>query len=149
RPAVDLEEMLDLAFDVEPPRGLVGSEPERLERNGQLHRPPGRRACDRRVPDAIPVPTEALRVVGDLAVGPGSGGVHLEEEPVAMIKEGIEHDRDAVVDVEVGIPRELREDDAAGMRLVADDPDIQSLIVKEHTDISGFRRRPAFYGLAL
>jgi len=100
--------MLDLALDVEAPHGLVRTESKRLERDRQFHRPSVGRSRHGGVPDTVPVPAEALRVVRDLSVRPRPGGIHLKEESVAMIEEWIEHDRHAIVHVEIGVTRELR-----------------------------------------
>src|SRR5262249_14460415 len=76
-PPIRFEEMLDLAFDVEAPNWLIRPEAERLERDRNFGRPAFVGSAHRRVPDAIPVAVQALRIVGDLAVRTRARGVDL------------------------------------------------------------------------
>ena len=108
RPAIRLEEVLDLAFDVQAPDRLVRAKPQRLERDGELHGPSVGRARHGGVPDAVPVARQALRVVGNLAVRACPGRIHLKEKAVTVIEERIEHDGDAIVDIEIRVACELR-----------------------------------------
>src|SRR6266581_1316587 len=52
-------------------------------------------------------------------------------------------------EIEVRVSRELRRDDAARMRLVTHDPDVDRLLIEQHAHVGGLARRPALYRLAL
>ena len=103
RPAVRLEEMLDLTLDIESPNRLVGSEAQGFEWNDDFGDPRIRRARHGRVPDAVPIAAQSLSVVGDLPVRARPCRVDLKEETVPMIEERVEHDRDPIIDVEVRV----------------------------------------------
>jgi len=60
-----------------------------------------------------------------LSVSTGAGGIHLKKEAVAVIEERIEHDRQAIVDVEAGVARRLARDNFAGRSVAADGADVQ------------------------
>src|SRR5438067_556863 len=66
-----------------------------------------------------------------------------------MIEEGIENNGHAVVDVEIGVSGQLRRDDAARVRFVTDDPDVNGILVEQHANVGRLSRRPALRGFAL
>jgi len=134
RPSIDFLTTFDLPFDVEAPDRLPRLEAEGLERDLDLGHPSVAGDSRSRVPDAVPVAAERLAVVGHLAVRSRTGGIHLEEEAVAVIKERIEDDRDSIVDVEIRVARELRGDDPASRSITADDPDVQRVIGVQHAN---------------
>src|SRR5207245_53371 len=104
RPSIGLEQVLDLTLDVEAPDALVRPESKRLEWDRQFRRPSFGRSRHGGVPDTVPVPAKALPVVRDLSVRPRPGGIPLKEESVAMIEAWIEHDRHAIVHIEISVP---------------------------------------------
>jgi hypothetical protein len=101
------------------------------------------------VPDAVPVEAQGLLVVGDLAVRARAHRVRLEEEAVAVVRERIQHDRDVVVDVEVGVAGELGRDDRLRLAVTADHSHVQGVAVEEHAGLGVLGGRGSFVGLTL
>ena len=66
-----------------------------------------------------------------------------------MVEERIEDDQDPVVDVELGVARQLCRHDFARRSVVAQDADIQGVVGVEHPHVSALRRFAAFDRLAL
>src|SRR5262249_37850215 len=104
---------------------------------------------DGRVPDAVPLPGEDLRIVRDLAVGASTRGVYLEEKPVAVIEERVNDDRQPVIDGKVGVANQLGRDDPVRMDFLARDADVEGLFVEEDSDVRALGRGPARDRLAL
>jgi hypothetical protein len=66
-----------------------------------------------------------------------------------MIEERIDDDRHAIVDVQIGVARELRRDDVARRAIVADDADVEGVGVVQDAHLGFFGRRRGFERLAL
>src|SRR5262249_15831165 len=58
--------------------------------------------------------------------------IDLEEETVAMIEEGIEDNRQAIIDIEVRITRQLSRHDTGFMTFVADGGNVKGCLVEEY-----------------
>src|SRR3989441_12857168 len=102
-----------------------------------------------RVPDSVPVAAEGFAVVGDLAIRARAGRIHLEEEAVSVIEERVEDDRDSIVDIEIRVARQLCRDDAVRRSVVADNRDVQRVVVVQHANGGLLRRLTIFDRLTL
>jgi hypothetical protein len=141
RPAVVLEAALDHALHVEAPARELGSEGERLEGERELEGPA--LGIDRALPlpDRVPGLVLFLAVGTDQGVQLGSGGVHLEQVPVAMVLERVEDDQHAVVRVEIRVALHLRGDDRCGLAVEAADREIEVRLVVQRADLGLLGRR--------
>src|SRR5262249_41972123 len=79
----------------------------------------------------------------------GTRGVHLEEETVPVIEKRIEHNRDAIVDVEIRISGQLGRNDAAGMWFGTNDSDVESLLVEDNARVGRLAGGTSFERLTL
>ena len=148
-PAILLLLPLDLALHVEAPGVLFRLEAQGLEGDRELGRPALVGATRRRVPDSVPVVGRSLLVIGDLPVAARSRRVHLEEEAVAPVEEGIEHDGDVVVDLEQRVAGELRRDNGSCLAVVADDAQVQVVRIEKDPDLGVLGRRLQLVGHSL
>src|SRR5207244_4477412 len=128
-PPIGLLAALDLPLDIEPPHGLSRLEPERFEWDLNLGDPSLVRNARGRVPDAVPVEAQAFTIVRHLPVRPCARRIDLKEETVSVIEEGVEDDRDSIIDIEIRVARQLGRDDAVRRSVMTDDRDVQRGVV--------------------
>ena len=138
RPAVLLQLALNGATDVEAPDGLARREAQGLERDGEFRAPPIVGSRGSHDPDAVPVVVR-LTVRKHQAVDHGAGRIGREVERVALVAERVEHDAQPVIGVQTRVPRHLRRQDAAGLRVVTHDADVEVVLVVEQRDFSPLR----------
>ena len=122
--------------EVDPPHlGAAARVAQRLERDPHLHGPavfePGRPG----VPDRGPVAVGWV-LIGDEAVEEPADRVHVEEEGVPAVVEGVEDDREILVveDAEV-VPPHLGRHHAVGLAVPVPAGDVHRLVVIEDPDV--------------
>ena len=149
RPSIGFLSPFDLTFDVEAPDRLPRLEPERLERDFDFGDPALLGDTRGGVPDTVPVRTEGFAVVRDLTVGASARRIHLKEEAVSVIEKWIEDDRDPIIHLEVRIARELCGDNLSRGPIVADDSNVERVVVVQDADDRVFGRLVVLHGLPL
>ena len=118
--------------------------PQRLERDRHLHRPAVGGALRPRIPDRRPVAVH-IPLVHDQPVEEAAHRVHVEEEGVPAVVEGVEDDREVLVveDAEVVAPH-LRRHHPLRLAVVTAAGDVHGVVVVEDPDLGRFRRRFPF-----
>ena len=164
----------DVPLEVHAPGLHLGARiAEGPERNGDLGRPPDVGHVGDHLPGAVPVeveapagaallpavagapaaaaaePAAALPLVGELPVVLDAGRVGAEDEPVLPVQVGVENDLEAVGLVQRRVAPAVRHDDRAGVRGVADNPEVDGVGVVHDADLGAFRGRLALEGTAL
>ena len=107
RPAGGFVAPLDSPLDVESPGRLAGLETQGLEGDGHLRFPAGIGNSCCGIPNRVPLVTEALVVIGDLAVRPGARGIYHEEKTVSLVEERVQHEHHIIIDFQIGVAGQL------------------------------------------
>src|SRR5204863_1601287 len=102
-PAVSLLPRLDAALDVEPPRGDVRFEQQRLEGDRYFNGPSGCRADRGGAPHAVPVRVLALPDAAHERIVARAVGVDGERVATAAVAERVQHEHDVVLIPEVRV----------------------------------------------
>ena len=104
--------------------------------------------CDPALPDG-PRYARRLALPHHLAVVLDAERIGAEDERVLPVVERVEEDLDRVGLVEFGVAAALADDNLVGLRVVADDADIQRAAVDQESDLGALGRGLAFVGFLL
>ena len=139
-----------LSLEVDAPRlDIAGVEPQRPERNSDLRVPPGFTDARAHVPDAIPIGVVLAPLVRHLRVPLGTRGIGGELIRVPLVVKRIQNDTESVAVAGAEVLLQVVDDDPRGLVVVGEHPEVQSLIVIEHTDLGVVGRRRALARLVL
>ena len=150
RPVVDLVLPADAAAEVHAPDAVRAPlEAQRLERDADLRRPPGRIPLRGHGPHRVPARVDVPPFVRDLRVRFGARRIHDEDEPVAAIGERVEDHLEAVLLAGREVLADVVDDERGRRRVVADDADVERVVVVGDAHVGQLGRRLPFMRLGL
>ena len=130
RPVVDFVLAADPPAEVHTPAPIVAAfEAQRLERNAQLGRPPAASRLVATVQTASQLRVDVAPFVRDLRIGLCARGVDDEYETIPAIRKGVEDHLEAVLIAGGEVLADVVNDQARRVGVVADDADIECVIV--------------------